>query len=195
MLNAEQREKLFQMKIIKYVDAKALGISPSCLSYYAKRGVLERMAPGIYLNKKQELDVPAQWEELVGIIMSIPQGVVTGIPALSLYDITDEFVRRYWIAVPNNTSTGNHPLVKILRLRNHSLGVTKMKLGEVEIPIYDLERTIVDAFRFQTLEIGIKALQMAFQLPFGKRPDIHKLSEYSYELHYNLSPYIMALTT
>lgn len=195
MISKRKKAKLWQMKLIRTADAKALGITSSHLAYYAKQGKLERLGRGVYRNPKLDLDLSGQWEDLVAQVLSIPHGVVTGISALALYNVTDEIAREHWIAVPNNTTIGERPDVRIMRLRNYKLGISKIKVGEVEIPIYDLERTLVEAFRFYDPETYIKALKMAFALPYHQRPNVQKLARYCRKLRCNMHPYLMTVLT
>ena len=49
-------------------------------------------------------------------------------------------------------------------MRNMSLGLTTVKMGKYKVKIFDRERTIVDAFRYLSDEIAIKALQAYLKL-------------------------------
>ena len=121
-------------------------------------------------------------------------GVVTGISALTLYEITEEIPRQHWISVPNSTSIGKRLNTRIIRQRNHELGISSISIGDIEIPVYDLERTLVDAFRLLSIEAAIKALKFAFKSPEHKI-DLRKLSQYSKELRHNIDEYILMVTT
>ncbi len=189
------KTKLMQKPLISSLDARAAGIHPATLSYYKKKGVLERISRGLYRNTQVDFDIDFEWEDLVENVLSIPHGVVIGISALALYEITEEIPRKYWIAIPNKTSAQKRPLVKIVRLRNHELGITKKKIGDVEVPIYNIERTLVDAFRLLPIEVAIKALKMAFKLPLKQRPDLKKISQYAKELRVKINPYLLMVTT
>ena len=136
-----------------------------------------------------------EWEDLINNVLSVPHGVVTGISALALYNLTDEIPRQHWIAVSNDTSIGKRPNVRILRLRNHNLGITKIKVGDIEIPIYNIERTLVDAFRLLTIEAAIKALKEAFKSTRKQKPDLKKLADYSKQLRVKIGPYLLMVTT
>lgn len=195
MATKEDKAKLLKLPLIRSEDARAAGIHPAMLSYYEKKGILERIGRGLYRNKEVELDVTFEWEELVNNVLSIPHGVVTGISALALYDLTEEIPREYWIAVPNDTSVGKRPNVRVVRLRNHELGITKIKVGDVEISIYDLERTLVDAFRLLSVEAAIKALKEAFKPQRKQKPDLKKLAEYAKQLRFKIEPYLLMVTT
>lgn len=194
-MKSNGKNQLFKKPLIRSADARAAGIHPAMLSYYEKQGLLERISRGLYRNKKMAFDVAFEWEELVNTVLSIPHGVITGISALALYELTEEIPRQYWIAVPNDTSAGKRPNLKIVRMRNHDLGITTMKIGDAEVPIYDLERTLVDAFRLLSVEAAIKALKLAFKSGRKQKPDLKKIAAYAKELRVKIDPYLLMVTT
>jgi hypothetical protein len=63
------------------------------------------------------------------------------------------------------------------------------------VPIFDRERTIVDAFRLLSREVAIKALKMALTQPGHRRLDLVKLQAYAKKLRVNIDPYLMTVTT
>lgn len=79
-------------------------------------------------------------------------------------------------------------------MRNIDLGKTTIALGEYRVQIFDRERCIVDAFRYLSKEIAIKALQRYFQNKDAK-PDPKKLGAYAKKLRVNITPYILSCTT
>jgi hypothetical protein len=79
-------------------------------------------------------------------------------------------------------------------MRNTSLGLTCVKIGNQEMKIFDRERTVIDAFRFLSDEIAIKALQSYLKKGAEQRPDLAKLSNYAKNLRVNITPYIKACT-
>ena len=189
------RNSFLQAPLLRASEARAAGIEPAMLAYWEKKGILERMNRGLYRNKQIQSDIPFEWEDLVYTTLSIPHGVVAGISALALYGLTEEIPRFHWIAVPNGTSVVDHPNTKILRLRNHALGITQIKVGSIEVPIYDIERTLVDAFRLLSIEAAIKALKEAFKPQQKRKPDLRKISAYAKKLRVDIQPYILMVTT
>lgn len=187
-------EELLERPLVSSKDLRENGHNPSLISYYEKKGVVDRVAHGLYKNTTHPPDVDFQWEDLAYTVLSIPSGVVTGISALALYGITEEIPRQHWIAVPHATSIGKRANTRIVRQRNHALGISSISVGDIEIPIYDLERTLVDAFRLLSIEAAIKALKFAFKNPKHK-PDLRKLSQYAKALRHNIDPYILMVTT
>ncbi len=76
-----------------------------------------------------------------------------------------------------------------------NLGKTELKLEGILVPIFDRERTIIDAFRLLSPEIAIKALKIALSKGGKNRLDIRKLEEYSKQLRFKITPYLITLTT
>lgn len=186
---------LLKQPVFRATEAKNAGVSPSLLSYYAKIGLLERVDRGVYRGKEAPLDVDFQWEDLVLVIKSIPYGVICLISALALYDLTDEIPRAYWIAVENSSRAPKRKGAKIVRMRNMNIGKTTLKIGSELIPIFDRERTIVDAFRYLGKETAIKALKDALAKKGEEKIDLRKLQDYAKKLRVKIDPYILAVTT
>lgn len=175
-------------------DARVLGISPSRLSYYIKKKIIERVGRGVYRGVDSAVDVDFQWEDLVLIAKSVSSGVVCLISALALYELTDEIPRAHWIAIPHATTSPKRSMTRFVRMRDVTTGKTSMKLGGETIAIFDRERTIIDAFRYLTLEIGIKALRSAITQKKQKL-DIRKLQQYAKKFRVHIDPYIITVTT
>ena len=170
------------------------GIPPSRLSYYVKKKIIERVGRGVYRGVNATVDVDFQWEDLVLTAKSVPSGVVCLISALSLYELTDEIPRACWIAIPHATTAPKRSLARFVRMRDVTTGKTTMKLGGESIAIFDRERTIIDAFRYLTLEIGIKALRSALTQKKQKL-NIRKLQQYAKRFRVDIDPYIITVTT
>ncbi|MBA2369669.1 MAG: type IV toxin-antitoxin system AbiEi family antitoxin domain-containing protein [Candidatus Protochlamydia sp.] len=185
---------IFNQPCFNVDDVKKLGVSPSNMAYFIKKGLVRKLARGVYQSTDYEGPVENfMLEDLIDCINSIRGGVICLISALSIYDITDEFNRSYWIAVSHNTSVKKRSGIRIVRFRNMELGRTTIDLHGVQVPIFDRERTIIDTFRLLSKETAIKALKMA--LKSKDRLDLIKLQSYSKQLRFNISPYLMTATT
>jgi predicted transcriptional regulator of viral defense system len=175
-------------------DALARGVTASTLIYYANQGAIQRIGRGIYRG----LDSPTvdlRWADLIEAVQRTHGGVVCLTSALALYELTDEIPRKYWIAIHNTTTHRGSKHTRIMRLRNMTLGASKIKLGEIEISIFDRERTIIDSFRHLSREVAIKALKSALATRGVNRVDTKKLTAYGKKLRFDIEPYILALTT
>jgi len=176
-------------------DARVQGIPSRMLDYFHNKGLIERMGRGIYRTLHHSLGIRFDLETLVQTATSVSRGVVCLISALCCYELTDQVMREYWIAVPNDSKSPKREHIRAVRMRNMSLGKTRIRIGKVKIDIFDRERTVVDAFRYLSHEIAIKALQAYLKISNGQKPDLPKLSRYAKMLRVNLNPYILALTT
>jgi hypothetical protein len=86
-----------------------------------------------YINTQHPPRVDFEWEDLVYTTLSISNGVITGVSALAIYGLTEEVARFHWIAVPNATSKGDRPNLKLVRVRNLELGRTTIKIGDLDV--------------------------------------------------------------
>lgn len=176
-------------------ESRELGVHPALLGYYLRTGKLNRLSRGVYRSSQYE--GPAenfQWEDLIEAVYSVPGGVVCLISALAVYDITDEIPRKHWIAIRHRTSFKKRKTMRVMRFRNLELGKSEIEIGGVRIPIFDMERTIVDAFRLLSIETAIKALKRALAKN-GCKLDLRKLQSYAKQLRINITPYIQMGTT
>jgi predicted transcriptional regulator of viral defense system len=158
-----------------------------------KKGTIERIYPGTYRFAEYEPEVDFQWENLGLIAASIPEGVICLISALCYYELTDQVMREIWVAIPHESYAPKRPNAKIIRMRNISLGKTEIVLGEFKVKIFDRERCIIDAFRYLSKEIAIKALQRYLKNTANKA-DLKKLGAYAKKLRVNITPYILSCT-
>lgn len=175
-------------------DAKKYGIDPHLLPYYVKKGILEKLARGIYRNPNFENIAPFEWQDLLDTAQSIPNGIVCLVSALNYYGLTQEIQRKFWIAVPHSSKAPKRPKTKIIRMRNTMLGRVPFVIGGYHTFIFDRERCIVDAFRYLSKETALKLLREYLKPTTKHKPDTSKLTRYAKVLRINITPYIEALT-
>jgi predicted transcriptional regulator of viral defense system len=186
---------LLNKPLFKAEEARLLGIPSRMLAYFCQKGMIERVSRGLYRVIEANSGVDLDFEELVLTTSSIPNGVICLISALCYYNLTDQIMREYWIAIPNEDKSPKRPHIRVVRMRNMTLGQTTVKIGKYNVNIFDRERTVVDAFRYLNSEVAIKALQAYLKPSPEHRPDLPKLSKYAKTLRINITPYIMAITT
>lgn len=190
----KQLEQFANIPLFTAIDAEKQEVPRHALAYLVKKGSLERIYPGAFRFSKYEPEVEFQWENLALMAVSIPNAVICLISALCYYDLTDQIMREIWIAVPHESYPPKRPNTRIVRMRNIELGKIEIALGEYNVQIFDRERCVVDAFRFLSKEIAIKAIQRYFQ-DTKHRPDPKKLGAYAKALRVNITPYILSNTT
>ncbi len=110
-------------------------------------------------------------------MLSIKHGVIFGLSALSYYGLTDEIPRKFYISIPSQNKPSNKKNVHFYRLKNHDIGIEEIKISpNLSVKIYSQERTLIDAFKFLSLETSIKALKKYFRN--NSNSDINKLMSY-----------------
>jgi predicted transcriptional regulator of viral defense system len=185
---------LFRKAIFSSADGREAGIPPRMLAYFCAKGQIERVSKGIYKISSLDFDAEFEWEDLAITALSIPNGVICLISALCYYGLTDEIMRKFWIAIPHATTSPARENAHIIRMRNISFGQTTIKIGNLKLKIFDRERTVVDSFRYLDKEIALKALQAYLKMSKDRKPDIDKLLRYAKKLRFDLTPYISAFT-
>lgn len=188
-------DPLLKEPIFRASEARSRGIPARMLAHFCQKGLIERVGRGLYRVVGASSGINFDFEGLVLTAWSIPRGVICLVSALCYYNLTDQTMREYWIAVPNSDKSPKRPHIRIVRMRNLSLGLTTIKMGKYEVKIFDRERTVVDSFRYLSDEIAIKALQSYLRPSGKKKVDLSKLSTYSKELRVDISKYIVTLTT
>ena len=194
LMNEKSLNLLLKKPIFFAADARAVGIHPSRLSYYVKTHLIERVGRGVYRGAKATVDADFQWEDLIVISKSVPNGVVCLVSALAVYELTDEIPRVHWIAVSHATTAPKRERTRFIRMRDIRTGKTKFKLGNETIAIFDQERTIIDAFRYLSKEVAIKALKEAVKAKQIKF-DMKKFQRYAKKFNLDLDTYILTVTT
>lgn len=180
-------ETLLKKPIFTSKEANELGVSSSLLCYYVQKDIIHRLNKGLYQGTSVKKEFDFKWEDLIFTVKSISQGVICLVSALAIYELTDEIPRKHWIVVPHNTTKPKRTNTIIKRMRDVSTGLAKWKVDGESIPIFDKERTIIDAFRFLSKEIALKALQIGLR---EKHIDSQKLQRYAKKLRVDLTPYL-----
>lgn len=175
-------------------QAEELGLSSRMLSYYVSKGDLERVSQGTYRIANQgDERADSQWEEMAIVAHSVKGSVICLVSALNYYGLTDDHMRKYWLAVEHDNSKASHRLARIVRMRNMDLGIKELQVAGLKVRIFNIERTIIDSFRFLDIETAIKALKLYSSGKCG-RPNFKKLTTYSKELRVNIQKYLVVLS-
>lgn len=174
-------------KVLKFIDknifitaleARKYGIGPMILSRMVAKEELFNTERGVYAKALDWLTDPLR--KYLPACTLYPRAIISGISALTYYDLTDEEERKTGITIPINKVVRN-PKYRTIRSQGlwYSLGIQIFAFGKRQVRIYDIEKTIVDAFKYQTEEVAYKALK-----GYLKRKDKHvnKLCRYAEEL-------------
>lgn len=175
-------------------EARLCGVSSSTLAYYVKQNELTRIGHGVYRGANAPVADDFRWEDLIEAMQRVKEGVICLTSALSLYHLAEEMPSQHWIAIRNETVHRAMPSTKVVRMRNLTLGKTSIKVGNVTLPIFDRERTIVDAFRYLGRETALKALKIALAKKGAEKVDIEKIRQYAKKLRIKIEPFLIAMT-
>ena len=188
-------KKLIKKPFFTIKEAEKQGISRSMLSYYVANGEMERVTRGIYRSSHYEAsEKKLQWKDLAVAVNNIQGGVICLVSALAYYDMTDELMKEFWIAVDNNHSKVKFPLCRIIKMKDMTMGLKTIKMAGLKVKIFDRERTIIDSFRFFDLDTAVEVLKK--YLTGKDLPSLNKLRKYARELpHSTVKTDIMVLIT
>src|SRR5690606_30309684 len=100
-----------------------------------------------------------RWFELATTAKRV-NGVICLLSALIYYELSDDFMDEYWIAIAHEHSKIDIPDARIIRMRNFNLGIEEIEMSGLIVKIFDRERTIVDAFRLLDIETAMRALKV-----------------------------------
>lgn len=133
-------------------DLKGTEVSRTTLHYMANRGILRRVARGIYTLADH---YPAL-EAFVEVMTSAPKSVICLLSALQFHEITTQMPFEIWVAIERDATKPKAPHVRIVRLTGmaFSEGIETHTKEGLTVRVYCPAKTVVDCFKFRN-QIGI----------------------------------------
>lgn len=128
------------------------GMHPRALYSLRDSGALRELSRGVF----RKADAPASaFLDALAVSHRVPEGIVWGLSAAEIYDLTDWMPTELTLAVSRESHTPHidYPLVKVTRLQKSSftVGLTYFDAAPGEkVRIYDSARTVVDLLRFRS---------------------------------------------
>lgn len=162
--------KLKKLGVFRIVDAQRLGVSQPTLSRWVAQGKLSRLERGLYMHP----NAPRYSENLDYIIACAkfgPDSAIAGMTALFYHGLIEQVPQRIWLVVPENVQTKEAFYRCIRTQTDPKIGIEKH--GDYRIT--NLERTIVEAFRYSSkigLRIALRATRLALA---NKRTNLQKI--------------------
>lgn len=134
------------------------------LQKYMERGMIQRWGRGLYRLSDENLhDVP----EMLMVARKYPSAVICLVSALSFHDMTTQIPHAVDIAIPyqGNAPRSSYPLVRTFRFRDaiYEAGIETHDMQGVPLKVYNMEKTLVDVFRFRNrvgMDVFLEALKM-----------------------------------
>lgn len=146
-------------------DLASIGVSGTTIARAVVDGVVVRIGRGLYQLPDSEPDLHSG---LIEIAKLAPKAVICLTSALSFHQLTDQLPRRVWIAIGAKDWAPKieYPRIRIVRFREPYLtnGTEVYRIGEAEVRVYSIAKTIADAFRNPKLverSVAIEAMKAA----------------------------------
>ena len=110
-----------------------------------KNGELYKVSKGIYSDEEYP-------SELAILMKKYPKAILTLNSAFFYYDLTDKIPDYYYLATEKKSHSIKEDSVKQIYTINVFLdiGVTRMKIEDTEVNIYDKERMLIELIRYKT---------------------------------------------
>lgn len=84
-INLLAKQPIFTSK-----EARKCGLHPSLISYYVKKGLINRIKRGVYQSQGIKTNSEFRWTDLVQAVYGVHRGVICLISALAIYELTEE---------------------------------------------------------------------------------------------------------
>jgi predicted transcriptional regulator of viral defense system len=156
----------------------AAGFSRGNLQYLADKGLLEKVARGVYI-------LPEVWEdEIFNLQYRFKRGIYSLETALFLWDLTDRTPNSYSMTFPTNYNLSKPKLEGIkctqCKAEWYKLGLDKIRTpGGNLVSVYNKERTLCDILR-PNGSVDIQIVSESFKrYAAAKGKNIPLLSEYA----------------
>lgn len=171
------REKAAQLGVLRPRD---VGVPRTVWSDLVKAGVLERTAWGLYRVLEHE---PSEHHSLVEVAAKVSHGIISHSSALSFHGIGTQAPRQVWVTIEGRARKplGDYPPLCIVRASGVAFteGVEYYRIEGRDVPIYSVEKTIADCFKYRTrvgLDVALEALKDAW---LKKRLDANSLFDHA----------------
>jgi predicted transcriptional regulator of viral defense system len=149
----QQDRAIFLLKqrgIVRLSELTEAGITATAVSRMTKKGLLKRLARGLYQLPGSSLDVNHSLAEAAKLV---PKGVVCLVTALAFHNLTDSVPSRVWMAIgpKDRRPRASHPPLQFVRFRDKMLssGVDEHLIEGVRVRIYNPAKTVIDLFRYR----------------------------------------------
>lgn len=164
--------QLNKHRILKLAELKRHGASAVKLRRMTEAGLVLSLGAGIYATPSLDPFVAA----VLATAKYYPQAIISGLTALQLHGLAQEYVDKVDVDVPRETSIRNN-LLKVHRVpKSRLVGITQLKHHGGVIQIYDRERTLCEAYRIDPSgALFFTALKRYLK---SGRPDAQRILQY-----------------
>lgn len=175
---------LHQVGVLRSRDLNTLGIPREYLRRLCKRGLIKRIARGLYtlpevtpdvhessLKLHEERDlyfqvIPSEYRSFVETAQKVPHGIICLLSALRFHDLTTQSPFEVWVAIDvkaRRPKVDGVP-IRIVRFSGPALeaGIEEHMIEGVRVRVYNPAKTVADCFKYRHkigLDVAIHALR------------------------------------
>jgi predicted transcriptional regulator of viral defense system len=185
-----------ELGLVRPGDLEERGISRRHLSKLADKGVIERLARGLYAAPGAAV---SELQSLAETAKLYPNAVVCLLSALQLHGLTTQMPRRVWVAIDGNARKPTRATVslEVVRFTGRALseGIEQHMISGVAVKVYSVGKTVADCFKLRSrigLDVAVEALRDALR---ERRVTVDELLRYGRvcRVEQVMSPYVEAL--
>ena len=158
-------------------ELKEAGLNHYHINRLLESGLLHRVGRGLY----KWTDAPK--DEKIGLARKIPQGVFCLFTACLHHDLSTFVPTELHLAVPQKSKyvLPGYPPVKLYYWdeKSWNTGIMEIKPGDIEIRMYDMEKTVCDILRLRN-KVGLDLTKEVVKSYLAKKErDLVKLMSYA----------------
>ena len=183
--------------LLRPSDAVAHGRSRQYLAQLARKGLLHKVARGLYALPQRQA---SEFASLAEIASKYPQVQVCLLSALAFHGLTTQAPFEVWIAVGNKARAPrpDYPPLRIVRFSGAALseGVEVHDIEGIAVQVTSVAKTIADCFKYRNkigLDVALEALKEAWHT---KRVTMDELWHFGKicRVHNVMRPYLEGLS-
>lgn len=179
-------------------DFRSAGVPAPYITRLCRRGRLVRLGRGLYqLADFQDFHAA---HDLAEVARLVPQGIISLFSALRIHGLTTQLPHSVWLTLPPKARAPRHPPFpyEIVRASEPAFtaGRTTILVEGVDVPIYDVAKTVVDCFKYRRrvgMDVAVEALRDALRQRKATRKDIWRYAEIC-RVRPLMRPYLEAFT-
>lgn len=160
--------------VLRPKDLQAHNIARTNLQRLVDRGRLRKAGRGLYVPADHE---PSLHGSLALVARQSPAAVACLLTALRVHELTSQAPFEVWIAIglKQRAPKVDGVPIRVVRMSEAPLttGVEHHAIDGVKVPVFDIEKTVVDCFRFRNrigLDVALEAIRDYLRRP-GRNVD------------------------
>ena len=152
-----------KQQIIRSKDASALGVPRNYLSRFVQKGLLKKVARGLYTSASSPI---TEHRSLLEASYKVPKGVVCLLSALQFHKFTTQAPHQVWMAIDVKAWTPRitAPAIRFVRMSGTAFrfGVKEYSVHGGSLKVYTPAKTVADCFKFRHkigMDVALEALR------------------------------------